>query len=79
MDQNPDTDAVIQRIESLIDLRDALCTARPPPEPRRLVPSRAEAMEAQAWLAVVDAAKDLVAFADRHCVGLAPPLDRVLH
>lgn len=76
-DPEPCTDTeIVQRIESLIDLRDAIGAACPPQEPRRLVPTRAEAMEVQAWHAVIDAARDLVAFADGLCIGPAPPIDR---
>ncbi|TDH58805.1 hypothetical protein E2C06_30520 [Dankookia rubra] len=67
------------RIERLIDLRDELWAVRAPPAPHRLIPNKVEEMQAQAWRAVIDAARDLVEWADGACLGGDPPLDRVVH
>ncbi|NOG74229.1 hypothetical protein [Roseicella sp. DB1501] len=76
--QAADDAKALARIEWLIDLRDALWEARPPPT-QSVLPTRVEEMEARAWHAVLDAARDLIASVDAHPGRTLPPTERVLH
>jgi hypothetical protein len=69
----------VERIKARVALRDAIDAARPPPPSRLLVQNEVEAMEERAWRAVIDAARDLVEYADGLRAGAAPPMDRVMH
>ena len=77
--QAADDAKALARIERLIDLRDALWEALPPPPLRSALPSRVEAMEARAWQAVLDAARDLIEFGETYRGSALPAADRVLH